>query len=164
MNVLVALLLLASAPADEGDARARAEAKLQSALRLDNVGDYDDAPGFKIGWHMLATMYTGLGRDADGADAYTRYIALLDGDEDSQTRFAAYCCRGRAYLRLKRCDLAEADFSQAMLSPVHADYSYFSRGIARRRLGDRAGAKADSDAAIRINPDIKQKFPGESTD
>jgi len=66
--------------------------------------------------------------------------------------------RGLAYLKMRKLDLAIADYNAALkLSPQLASALY-GRGEAKRIKGDAAGADADVMAAKRIDPGVSGDF------
>jgi tetratricopeptide (TPR) repeat protein len=83
-------------------------------------------------------------RYADAVALFGSYIAQKPDDSDT-----SYYFRGFAYNRLGKYDLALIDLKRYVgLAPADGD-GYRERAIARWGLGDRDGAKADLDAAIK---------------
>jgi tetratricopeptide (TPR) repeat protein len=68
--------------------------------------------------------------------------------------------RGFVLLRLGRFDDAVAAYSRALATQPYQSASLFGRAIAWSRKGDLAKAKADRDAAFRLDPDIEKRFEG----
>jgi tetratricopeptide (TPR) repeat protein len=66
--------------------------------------------------------------------------------------------RGLVYLKLKKLDLALADYDTALQADPKDAFSLYGRSIAKRLNGDEAGANVDIAAAKRISPDIAEDF------
>jgi tetratricopeptide (TPR) repeat protein len=62
----------------------------------------------------------------------------------------AYYQRGEAYEKLGEHQKAIADFDAAIAESREAPFAYRARSVAKRNVGDRAGAQADDDQARRI--------------
>ncbi len=62
----------------------------------------------------------------------------------------AYYQRGEAYEKLGEHRKAIADFDAAIGESREAPFAYRARSVAKRNVGDRAGAQADDDQARRI--------------
>lgn len=95
-------------------------------------------------------------------DGWIRCSDAIDANEGlaeftkligAQPSAAAYACRARCYLELKRFDQARADAEHAIaLEPGHAP-AWYNRGSARASIGDLAGAHADFSKAIELRAD-----------
>jgi tetratricopeptide (TPR) repeat protein len=79
-------------------------------------------------------------------------LRLLPGDGE------ALGYRGLAYLKMKRLDLALADYDAALQANPKNAFSLYGRGVAKRLNGHQAGANSDIAAAEQINPDIAADF------
>jgi len=88
-----------------------------------------------------------LGDYAGSVADLTEAIRLNPHDDPE-----CYCNRGITYERQGQSKEAIADFTKAI--GLRADYAkaYFHRYVLRERLGDYAGAAADSNQVRRINP------------
>jgi tetratricopeptide (TPR) repeat protein len=86
---------------------------------------------------------------SEAAEEFTKAV-LLD------PKFTlAFNARAYANIRLKRYHEAIADLDQALtLNPYYAN-AYQNRSVARRALGDKAGADADSAKAKELLPPAK---------
>jgi tetratricopeptide (TPR) repeat protein len=68
--------------------------------------------------------------------------------------------RGLVLLRLGRNRDALASYDAALTARHDHVMSLLGRGIARRRLGDVAGGKIDAEAALSIDPGLRQEYAG----
>jgi tetratricopeptide (TPR) repeat protein len=66
--------------------------------------------------------------------------------------------RGFVYLKMQRFDLAVADFGTALQNAPSNAFALYGRGLAKRMIGDTAGADADTREAQRIDPMIHNMF------
>jgi Tetratricopeptide repeat len=98
-------------------------------------------------------------------------LAMLDEvqaalkDCDASVRVAptfadAFDSRGLVNLKLGLYKKAISDYSTALLYNSKRASALYGRGIAEQRIGNAAGAKADIDAAKRIQPTIVGEFSG----
>jgi tetratricopeptide (TPR) repeat protein len=133
----------------------RAEAHLRKGDYALAARDYDSAvrlrPSAKEIWNGRCRLRAITGE----LDA-----ALADCGESLRLAPNADAFNSRAFIRLKRrqWDLAIADYSSALkLDPKQAA-SYYGRGQAKLRAGDRAGGRADIEAARALKPRIADEF------
>jgi len=66
--------------------------------------------------------------------------------------------RGFAYLKMRKFDLAVADFDAALKRNPRQSGPLYGRGLAKRMNGDAAGGNADIAAAKRLDPDVARAF------
>ena len=66
--------------------------------------------------------------------------------------------RGFTYLRMKKYDLAIADYDAAVVAGGERAPWLYGRGLAKRAKHDAAGAKADTDEALKLDPKIAETF------
>jgi tetratricopeptide (TPR) repeat protein len=86
--------------------------------------------------------------------------ALSECDKALAGNPDAYILDSRGMVRLQRGDWAkaESDYGEALTMQPDLASSLFGRGIARRRLGNAAGSKADIAAATLIDPRIADVY------
>lgn len=134
-----------------------AEQYLQAGVALGDQSRWDEAveactkaieldPTLAWAYYSRGLAYAKQGRlDLAVAD-FTRSIELARSN-------AAYYERGRAFFREGKLDLAIADFTKAIeLDPTDAS-AYAWRGVARAKIGDKAGAILDFDKALSLATD-----------
>lgn len=68
--------------------------------------------------------------------------------------------RGLVLLRLGRIDEAIEAYNRALANRPTQPSSLYGRAAAWARKGDTARARADAEAALRINPDVRSEFEG----
>jgi tetratricopeptide (TPR) repeat protein len=66
--------------------------------------------------------------------------------------------RAFVYLKMGKLDEAVADYDAALRAKPKNPYNLYGRGVAKRRKGDLAGAKADIDAAKALDGRIVETF------
>ena len=87
--------------------------------------------------------------------------ALTDCDEALRLQPAygnAYGSRGLTYLKLKKVDLALADFDAKLQAAPKDAFALYGRGMAKWFRDDEAGANADIAAAKQISSGIAKDF------
>jgi len=109
---------------------------LERAVRLD--------PRYAEGWHMLGAMLRMLRRDDEAIMAFGHALQLDPLRPVTLTNLAlVYTYQGRA-----------VDAERALDSALAIDpgwyFAHMMRGAVRFGRGDRAGAQADADAAVRL--------------
>ena len=72
----------------------------------------------------------------------------------------AYDSRGLVNLKLGLYKKAISDYGIALMYNSKRASALYGRGIAKQRIGNAAGAKADIDAAKAIQPTIAGEFAG----
>jgi tetratricopeptide (TPR) repeat protein len=106
------------------------------------------SPDDRYAWFNAGTNYVGMGRYEEAAAAYDRARNLSLPWRMLWYQFGPF----EAYLQVGRyqdvIDLADANLT---VTPNLEESSYY-RALARRALGDQAGAVADLEAALRYNP------------
>jgi len=102
----------------------------------------------RYAWFNAGTNYLALGRPAEAAAAYDRARMLNLPWRVLWYQFGPF----EAYLQVGRyqdtIELANANLKNAR----NLEESYYYRALARRALGDEAGARADLEIALRYNP------------
>jgi tetratricopeptide (TPR) repeat protein len=105
-------------------------------------------PEDRYAWFNAGTNYLALGRPEEAAAAYDRARMLNLPWRVLWYQFGPF----EAYLQTGRyqdtIELANANLKSAR----NLEESYYYRALARRALGDEAGARADLEAALRYNP------------
>jgi len=105
-------------------------------------------PGDRYAWFNAGTNYLALDRPEEAAAAYDQARMRNLPWRILWYQFGPF----EAYLRVGRyrdaIDLADANLKSAR----NLEESYYYRALARRALGDAAGARADLEAALRYNP------------
>jgi tetratricopeptide (TPR) repeat protein len=118
-------------------------AALDAALS-DVVADPED----RYAWFNAGTNYLALGRPAEAAAAYDQARTLSLPWRVLWYQFGPF----EAYQQVGRyrdtIELANANLKSAK----NLEESYYYRAIARRALGDEAGARTDLEIALRYNP------------
>ncbi|MCO5547523.1 hypothetical protein L7F22_000973 [Adiantum nelumboides] len=82
-------------------------------------------------------------------ECYSRSIAL-------QSSAVSYANRAMAYLKIRRFEEAEEDCTEALALDDRYVKAYSRRATARKELGNILGAVADSEFALRLEPDNKE--------
>ena len=87
-------------------------------------------------------------------------IALKDCDKALSTKRDAATLDSRGLVQLQRGDWAKAasDYGEAIGMRPNQASSLFGRGVARKRMGDTGGSKADIAAATLIDPKIAETY------
>jgi tetratricopeptide (TPR) repeat protein len=87
-------------------------------------------------------------------------VALKDCDKALSTKRDAATFDSRGLVGLQRGDWGKAasDYSEAIGMRPNQASSLFGRGVARKRMGDLAGSKADIAAAMLIDPKIAETY------
>lgn len=136
--------------------------RAQVYLKLDKLSeairDYDDAIGLDPDNATLFNQRCWIRAEAD----VETEKALADCNEALRLRpvfAAAYDSRGLVNLRLKRHAEAIADYDSSLARREYAG-SLYGRGLARKQMGDAAGAEADLAKARQIDPGIVKTFEG----
>lgn len=105
-------------------------------------------PEDRYAWFNAGTNLVGLGQHEDAAAAYDRARVLQLPWRMLWYQFGPF----EAYLNADRyqdvIDLASANLKAAS----NLEESYYYRALARRALGDEAGARQDLESALRYNP------------
>lgn len=124
-----------------------AEAMYGRALAV-SLAEAEAAPQDKYAWFNVGTNYTRLGRYEEAAQAYDRARILQLPWRMLWYQFDPF----EAYLRAERYDevIALAD-ANLRLTP-NLEESLYYRALARRALGDTAGAESDLKQALSFNP------------
>ncbi|MCO5584481.1 hypothetical protein L7F22_038409 [Adiantum nelumboides] len=82
-------------------------------------------------------------------ECYSRSIAL-------QSSTVSYANRAMAYIKIRRFEEAEEDCTEALALDDRYVKAYSRRATARKELGNILGAVADSEFALRLEPDNKE--------
>ncbi len=105
-------------------------------------------PGDRYAWFNAGTNYVGLGEYEQAASAYDRARLLNLPWRLMWYQFGPF----EAYLGARRyqdvIDLADANLRVTK----NLEESYYYRALARRALGDEAGARQDLETALHYNP------------
>jgi tetratricopeptide (TPR) repeat protein len=105
-------------------------------------------PGDRYAWFNAGTNYLALDQPEEAAAAYDQARMLNLPWRILWYQFGPF----EAYLQVERyqeaIDLATANLKNAR----NLEESYYYRALARRALGDAAGARADLEIALRYNP------------
>lgn len=111
---------------------------LQRAVRLD--------PRNAEAWHHLGATYMSLRQDSSALAAFDRALTL------DPLRTITLSSAGSTLADQGHWDEARRLYDSAIVSDPSAYYPYVNRGTLRLYLGDRAGAQADADRAVRLRP------------
>lgn len=120
----------------------------------------------------IARMEAALAKKPDDVDAlngacWARAMfrteldtALAECDKALAGSHVAYILDSRGMVQLQRGDWAkaESDYGEAVGIQPDLASSLFGRGIARKRLGNMSGSKADISAAILIDPKVAEVY------
>lgn len=109
-------------------------------------------PGWAIAWMNLATARSGLG-DIAGAGTAADEALRLDG-----TMAPAYVLRGKLWVDRGDLPRALAEFELAVAHAPRDARARFNRGSMRAALGDDAGALADMDHTLMLDPTLAEAF------
>jgi hypothetical protein len=98
-----------------------------------------------------ASYYYNLGRDQAARNQFWDALRSLNrAIELDPQRATSYNARGYVYLRMQSFANAAVDFSDAIRLRPDYPNAYHNRAIARRHLGDEAGAAADNQKAAEL--------------
>jgi tetratricopeptide (TPR) repeat protein len=123
----------------------------RSALAV-ALAEIEAAPEDRYAWFNAGTNHLGLGQVEQAARAYDRARTLRLPWRLLWYQFGPF----EAYLLAGRyqdvVDLADANLG----ATANLEESYYYRALARRALGDEAGARQDLEAALRYNPHFQR--------
>ena len=87
-------------------------------------------------------------------------LALADCDDATRLRRSADILDSRGFVHLRMGDAGKAirDYDAALALDAKSSWSLYGRGLAKRRVGDKAGGDADVVAAVALNDRIASRF------
>ena len=85
-------------------------------------------------------------------------VLIKSGGGDSEGRATAFLQRGSMYRRLRKFELALADFTESLRYEPNSADAYTGRANAHRGLGQLDAAIADHSEAIRLKPDFAMAY------
>jgi tetratricopeptide (TPR) repeat protein len=120
------------------------------------IGDETAALGLKpddpAALVNLGNAYLGKGDFARAADIYTKALAIQPDARNAANN------RAYALLKLKRYGEAIADYDTALKATPDNAQALYGRGLAKRAVGDVAGAELDIAAAEKVAPGVGKAF------
>ena len=102
-------------------------------------------------WYNLAIANIRINRPREALDDLAKALDLMPIQA-----YTLHFPRGNALVQLGRFREAESEFTQAIEANQLVTDAHFNRGVCRRSLGDVAGARADFQEVLRLNP----TYPG----
>ena len=124
-----------------GDDHAAAIIRCRKGLELAPRSDY--------GHYTLGVVYSKAGRWPEAADAFTRAVELNSTNARARAGLAS------AAMRLKRIDVAAAQFTAMIELDFQAAPAHFNLGIIAASRGDRAEAERRYKLALQADPAFK---------
>ncbi len=97
-------------------------------------------PGDAEAYRMRGRIKGKMGKHAEAIEDFTR--AIEHGDNDGNLSISFYL-RGYAQFTLKKYKGAIQDFDEAIKLDPKYEYAYYSRGLCKRHIDDKAGALID---------------------
>lgn len=110
------------------------------------------APDRSKGWVSRARYWLQQGEPEKAIEDATRAIAVSQAS-DAEFSHTAFSIRGDACFQLGRFDEAIADYTRAKRIDPQVAQAYLKRAELRKRQGDSAGAQADIQQALALDPD-----------
>ena len=113
----------------------------------------DVAPERSTGWVSRAKYWLEQG---DAQKAIEDATTAIEMSESSDTEFShqAFSIRGDAYYQLGKFDDAITDYGRAKRIDAQVAQAYLKRAGLRNQQGDKAGAQADYQQAVTLDPSI----------
>lgn len=115
--------------------------RVSAAADFDKASDLD--PNLTRAFDERGRLYLESGDTRRAIEEFTKSIHL-------QPTTDGYYARGLAYAKIGEHRKAVADFDEAIAEMRDSPYAYRARAMAKDALGDVEGAKADREAAMRI--------------
>jgi tetratricopeptide (TPR) repeat protein len=111
-------------------------------------------PKNSVAWNNRCYFRAIAGQLAAALEDCNRSLQLMPGVSDTLDS------RGFTYLRMKKYELAIADYDAAEEAGGKRAPWIYGRGLAKRAQHDAAGAKADIEEAMKLDPKIAETFRG----
>jgi len=169
MLTLAPLVLSAAVPepysinASESNVPSRSKSAFTQAMKALDAADFAEAgkllqaavaasPKFAQGWHALGVVDERLTKQADAKDAYEHAV------ESDPKLLAAYVTLARVCLKMKDWEGASKAADALFKADTKRTYPeiYLHRAVARYELKDFAGAQANAEEALRLDPRHKK--------